>query len=221
MGRVRVVLVRPWVVGVLVVAVAAVGLGAYWFQPWKLWQDQTVTEALPGAVEPSAAPEEDRPEATSPTDSPTSSAPTSSASTSSAPTSSAPTPSASTSSAPTPAGPETLASGELISHEHTTSGAVKLVRLADGSHVVRLENLDTSNGPDLRVWLTDAPVKEGRAGWHVFDDGEYVSLGRLKGNKGSQNYPLPADVDPARFSSVSIWCDRFDVSFGAAELARA
>ena len=196
MGRVRAVLVRPWAVGVVVVAVAAVGLGSYWFQPWKLWQDQTVTEALPSAVEPSAEPEEDRPEATSSTGSPTPSA-------------------------PTPAGPETLASGELISHEHTTSGAVKLVRLADGSHVVRLENLDTSNGPDLRVWLTDAPVKEGRAGWHVFDDGEYVSLGRLKGNKGSQNYPLPAGVDPARFNSVSIWCDRFDVSFGAAELARA
>ncbi|WP_215447912.1 DM13 domain-containing protein [Streptomyces sp. ATCC 21386] len=195
MGRVRAVLVRPWVVGVLVVAVAAVGLGSYWFQPWKLWQDQTVTEALPGAVETSAVSEPERAGATSPTGSPTPSA-------------------------PAPAGPETLADGELISHEHTTSGAVKLVRLADGSHVVRLENLDTSNGPDLRVWLTDAPVKEGRAGWHVFDDGKYVSLGRLKGNKGSQNYPLPADVDPAGFSSVSIWCDRFDVSFGAAELTR-
>ena len=94
------------------------------------------------------------------------------------------------------------------------------MELADGSHVVRLENLDTSNGPDLRVLLTDAPVQEGRAGWRVFDDGEYVSLGKLKGNKGSQNYVLPDDVDPARYTSVSIWCDRFDVSFGAAELAR-
>ncbi|MFI2721484.1 DM13 domain-containing protein, partial [Streptomyces collinus] len=104
--------------------------------------------------------------------------------------------------------------------EETLTGSVKLVRLADGSHVVRLEDLDTSNGPDLRVWLTDAPVKQGRAGWHVFDDGAYVSLGKLKGNKGSQNYTVPADVDPSRYTSVSIWCDRFDVSFGAAELAR-
>lgn len=117
--------------------------------------------------------------------------------------------------------PQTLASGELISHEHATSGTVKLVRLADGSHVVRLENLDTSNGPDLRVWLTDAPVKEGPTGWHVFDDGEYVSLGKLKGNKGSQNYAVPEDADLSRYGSVSIWCDRFDVSFGAAELASA
>ena len=185
MGRGRKTRGRPFVIGALVVTVVGAGLGLYWFQPWKLWQDETVQEALPGAVAPTAPP--------------------------------AHAPSAS----PSPALlPRTLAGGELISHEHATSGSVKLVRLADGSHVVRLEDLDTSNGPDLRVWLTDAPVKEGRAGWHVFDDGAYVSLGKLKGNKGSQNYTLPADVDPSRFTSVTIWCDRFDVSFGAAELAR-
>ncbi len=106
----------------------------------------------------------------------------------------------------------------MISHEHTTTGTAKLIRLPDGSRTLRLENLDTSNGPDLRVWLTDAPVKEGVAGWRVFDDGKYVSLGKLKGNKGDQNYEIPADVNLADYSSVTIWCDRFDVSFGAAAL---
>jgi hypothetical protein len=189
MGCVRKALTGPLVVAVLVVAVVGGGFGLYWFQPWKLWQDETVREALPGGAEASAPP------AAAPSDEP--SAPSSPAT-----------------------GPQTLASGELISHEHATSGTVKLVRLADGSHVVRLENLDTSNGPDLRVWLTDAPVKQGKAGWHVFDDGKYVSLGKLKGNKGSQNYALPLDVDPSNYGSVSIWCDRFDVSFGAADLTR-
>ncbi|MER6999778.1 DM13 domain-containing protein [Streptomyces sp. NPDC000410] len=118
-----------------------------------------------------------------------------------------------------PTGPTTVAQGTFTSHEHTTTGTVKLIRLPDGSHTVRLENLDTSNGPDLRVWLTDAPVKEGRAGWHVFDDGTHVSLGKLKGNKGDQNYAVPADVDLTDLASVAIWCDRFNVSFGAAELA--
>jgi hypothetical protein len=192
MGRVRKVLVRPLVIAVLVVAIGGVGFGLYWFQPWKLWQDETVEEALPGVVETSAPP------VVTPSDKP----------------------SDKPSEEPAASGPQTLASGELISHEHATSGTVKLVRLADGSHVVRLENLDTSNGPALRVWLTDAPVKEGRDGWHVFDDGKYVSLGELKGNKGSQNYALPRDVDPADYTSVSIWCDRFDVSFGAAQFAR-
>jgi hypothetical protein len=171
-----------------VVAVTGAGFGLYWFQPWKLWVDETVQEALPVTADTSKTP--------------------------------AGAPPAGKPSKPAPAGPVTVASGELISHEHTTSGTVHLVRLADGSHVVRLANLDTSNGPDLRVWLTDARVEEGRAGWRVFDDGDHVSLGRLKGNKGSQNYAVPDDIDPARYRSVSIWCDRFDVSFGAAELAR-
>ncbi|OLZ73063.1 hypothetical protein AVW11_03070 [Streptomyces amritsarensis] len=42
-----------------------------------------------------------------------------------------------------------------------------------------------------------------------------------KGNKGDQNYPIPADVNLADCTGVSIWCDRFDVSFGAAALTPA
>jgi hypothetical protein len=35
-----------------------------------------------------------------------------------------------------------------------------------------------------------------------------------------QNHPLPADLDLGRYASVAIWCDRFNVSFGAAGLTR-
>lgn len=184
MGHMRERLPRPVVAGLLV-ALAVAGVGLYWFQPWKLWQDKTVQEALPGATALPADGSADEPTARR-------------------------TPAAS--------GQVTVATGEFISHEHPTSGTVRLLRLADGSHIARLEGLDTSNGPDLRVWLTDAPVKEGRAGWHVFDDGAYESLGKLKGNKGDQNYRLPRGADPADFTSLTIWCDRFDVSFGAAQL---
>ncbi|MEU6985810.1 DM13 domain-containing protein [Streptomyces sp. NPDC046324] len=162
-------------------AVLLAALGLYWFQPWKLWQDETVDEALPTAAPGATA-------------------------------------SPGASDADPSAGPRTVARGDLISHEHKTTGTAKLIRLADGSLTLRLEDLNTSNGPDLRVWLTDAPVKEGVAGWRVFDDGAYVSLGKLKGNKGDQNYPLPPGTDPSAFTSVTIWCDRFDVSFGAAAL---
>jgi hypothetical protein len=120
---------------------------------------------------------------------------------------------------PAPAAePVLLASGELISHEHETTGTVQVLRLPDGSRVLRLRNLDTSNGPLLKVWITDAPVIAGRAGWHVFDDGRYVDLGELKGNVGSSNYVLPRSVDLTQLTAVSIWCDRFNVSFGAAAL---
>lgn len=116
--------------------------------------------------------------------------------------------------------PVTVAQGTFISHEHTTTGTAKVVRLADGTHTLRLEGLDTSNGPDLHVLLSDAPVEEGPAGWRVFDEGKHVDLAELKGNRGDQNYPLPAGIDWTKHPSVSIWCDRFDVSFGAAALAR-
>jgi hypothetical protein len=68
------------------------------------------------------------------------------------------------------------------------------------------------------VWLADQPVREGAAGWRVFDDGTWVELGRLKGNRGDQAYDIPNDLDLNQFSSVSIWRRRFAVSFGAAPL---
>jgi hypothetical protein len=117
-----------------------------------------------------------------------------------------------------PAEPVVLARGELISHEHESSGSVVVLELPDGSRVLRLEDLSTSNGPDLQVWITDAPVIEGRDGWHVFDDGRHLDLGDLKGNIGSSNYPLPPEADLTQLSSVSIWCKRFAVSFAAAAL---
>lgn len=119
------------------------------------------------------------------------------------------------------AAPVVLSEGTFISHEHPTGGSVRILELPDGSRVLRIEGLDTSNGPDLKVWLTDAPVIDGTEGWFVFDDGDYVDLGSLKGNQGNQNYSIPADTDLSDLTSVAIWCDRFSVSFGAAELADA
>ncbi|MFI2709810.1 DM13 domain-containing protein [Micromonospora sp. NPDC018662] len=123
--------------------------------------------------------------------------------------------------APTPAGPVLLGSGEFVSHEHDTRGAARIVRTADGRHRLELVGLDTSNGPDLQVWLTDQPVRTGPSGWRVFDDGRHVALGPLKGNRGDQAYAIPAGTDLAGLTSVSIWCERFAVSFGAAALTAA
>ena len=187
---------RGVIASVAVVAVLVGGVGLALFQPWKLFVDDVVEEDLPAASAPASASAE--------------------------PAQPDPEESASAAAEPDePAGPVRLAEGDFISHEHTTTGSVAIVELPDGSRVLRLEDLNTSNGPDLKVWLTDAPVIEGTAGWGVFDDGRWVDLGKLKGNIGSQNYEIPADVALEDYSSVSIWCDRFNVSFGAAELAPA
>ncbi len=122
-----------------------------------------------------------------------------------------------TTATPTPAQPVELASGEFISREHETTGTARIVRLPDGQVVVRLEDFETSNGPVLVVWLSqnDAQGDDG-----AFDD-DYIDLGPLKGNVGDQNYVVPPEVNAAAYTSVVIWCDRFDVSFGAANLSEA
>jgi len=114
--------------------------------------------------------------------------------------------------------PAVVRQGEFVSHEHHTSGLARVVLKPDGSRVLELVGLDTSNGPDLRVWLSDQPVRTGRDGWRVFDDGKWLELGRLKGNKGDQTYAIPAGTNLDHLDSAAIWCKRFSVSFGAASL---
>ena len=169
-------------VPLVLLLVIVLAIGAWLFQPWKLFTDEVVDEALPL---PAAA--------------------------SSAPTNPGTTPE------PTPE-PQVLAKGRFISHEHETTGRAEVLQLPDGKRVLRFEDLQTSNGPDLKVWLAAAPVIPGTDGWFVFDDDEFEDLGPLKGNIGNQNYRIPDSVDLKQLSSVSIWCDRFSVSFGAAEL---
>lgn len=188
---------RAAILAGLFAAAIAVAVGLYLFQPWRIFTSSTVTEDVPTAA-PAAAPAQ---ESTAEPSAPAASA-----------TPAAPAPPAA------PAAPRELATGQLISHEHASSGTVRILELADGSRILRLEGLDTSDGPDLKVWLSDAPVIEGVAGWHVFDDGAYLDLGALKANKGDQNYEIPAAAVLGDYTSVSIWCARFAVSFAAAEL---
>lgn len=107
-----------------------------------------------------------------------------------------------------------LAKASFRDRAHHARGTARIVRLADGSRILRLEGLDVENGPDLHVTLAEAAAD---APDDAYDKG-YVSLGKLKGNKGDQTYAIAADVDLSRFASVVIWCKRFSVAFGTAPL---
>lgn len=113
-----------------------------------------------------------------------------------------------------PSEPIELASGSFVSREHETTGTARVLRLADGQQILRLEGFETSNGPALFVYLSTNPAQGEDS---AFDD-EYLDLGRLKGNIGDQNYVVPPEIDSTGWTSVVIWCDRFSVSFGAADL---
>jgi len=106
------------------------------------------------------------------------------------------------------------ASGSFIDRSHPTEGSAVVLGDGSGQRFLRFEDFRTDNGPDLNVYLSAAPT-DAPAG--QFDD-DFVDLGDLKGNVGAQNYEVPAGLDLDHYSTVAIWCVRFGVVFGVAEL---
>ena len=98
---------------------------------------------------------------------------------------------------------------------HRGSGTATIYRTPDGSEVLRLEGLNVTNGPALHVVLSTHPDPERSE--QVKQEG-YVDLGDLKGNRGNQNYPIPAGVDTSVHKSVVIYCYPFAVVFSVATL---
>jgi hypothetical protein len=101
------------------------------------------------------------------------------------------------------------------------SGAGTAVVLSDGAQrFVRFEDdFSTTNGPDLFVFL-------GTGSGRYDDPVEYIELGVLRGNIGSQNYEVPAvhpgtgePIDLSVFDHVAVWCRRFDATFAIARVA--
>ena len=119
-----------------------------------------------------------------------------------------------------PPSPVGLKRGEFTDADrfHQGSGQATIYQLPDGSHVLRLENLDVTNGPDLRVILSPSPNPQSSA--EVKGQG-YVELDKLKGNRGNQNYPIPAGFDVDPIQSVVIYCKPFRVIFSIASLQSA
>ena len=185
-----------WGLALLVVAVLAT-FALYWFAPWNLFVDREVDEALPGAVPGGRDEAEGTTGAANATG-----------------------PAGATGAPPAEAEVEVvaLAEGGFESLEHETEGTALVIELEDGSRFLRLEDLVTSNGPDLRVILSDQPLSDD---WEVWDDGNHIDLGGLKGNLGSSNYAIPSNVALGDFETAVIWCRRFSVGFGVAPLTPA
>ncbi len=112
--------------------------------------------------------------------------------------------------------PAVLAEGEFVSQEHETAGTARVIRLASGEHILRLEGFSTSDGPDVHVWLS---ADKAGGDWGSYDDSRHVALGELKATDGNHNYAIPADAKLEGLRSAVIWCDRFSVAFGSAPLA--
>ncbi|HYF46732.1 MAG TPA: DM13 domain-containing protein [Acidimicrobiales bacterium] len=110
---------------------------------------------------------------------------------------------------------QTEAQGSFVSLDHPTSGTATVLGDGSGQRFLRFTGFETDNGPDLNVYLSTTPPDGDES---TFDD-DFVDLGDLRGNVGDQNYEIPTDVDLSRHHTVVIWCGRFSVPFGAAQLA--
>jgi hypothetical protein len=113
------------------------------------------------------------------------------------------------------AAPMPLSQGRFHGVAHATQGLATIYQIPDGTRALRLTEFETSNGPDVQVYLVAA--KDATDNDTVTTAG-FIHLGALKGNVGDQNYAVPADVDLATYQAVTIWCRRFGVNFGTAPL---
>ena len=172
--------VRPWPVQVALVGAPMVAF--LWWTLAPALYDETVVEALPVASRPGTP----TTAVAAPADPPTATT---------------------TTVAPEPL---LLRSGSLAGIDHDATGTAALYRLPDGSHLVRLEDIDIENGPDYHLYLVgDADARTPDGGTH---------LGALKGNRGSQNYEVPAGLPVDGDLTVLVWCRAFAVPVANATL---
>ena len=115
-------------------------------------------------------------------------------------------------------GPMAVTKGNFKGLAHETKGLASIYQLADGKRTLRLTDFETSNGPDVHIYLTAAEIEKGN---DAIKQAGFIDLGSMKGNKGDQNYDIPADVDLNKYKNVTIWCARFGVNFATAPLASA
>jgi len=111
---------------------------------------------------------------------------------------------------------QVLASGTFHSVAHESAGQATIFQLAEGKRVLRFTNFQTSNGPDVRVYLVAAPDASDS---DTVKKAGFVEVGALKGNVGDQNYEIASDLDLNKYRAVTIWCKRFSVNFATAPLS--
>ena len=109
--------------------------------------------------------------------------------------------------------PVLLAKWDFYSTDVQSSWVVKILDYWT-KKILRIENLSTSSWPDLKVYFWVNSNLKTENDLHA---GKFL-VAHLKGNKWTQNYDIPADVDISKYKSVAIHCKRFNHSFAFANI---
>jgi len=97
-----------------------------------------------------------------------------------------------------------IAQAQFQPRAHSVEGRALLIEEA-GEKIVRFEDFETINGPNLHIYLSSE-----------LGDGDFVDLGKIRATKGSVNYEVPTGTDTTRYNKVLVWCVPFGVLFSYA-----
>ncbi|MBL1434458.1 DM13 domain-containing protein [Candidatus Wolfebacteria bacterium] len=89
---------------------------------------------------------------------------------------------------------------------HPASGSVRVIK-SSGETILRFEDFETINGPNLHLYLSKDLEAE-----------DFIDLGAIRGTKGNINYTVPEGVDLSEYRYVMYWCVPFSVLFNYAEI---
>ncbi len=89
---------------------------------------------------------------------------------------------------------------------HAASGGVSVLKSAKGNQVVLDADFEFDGAPDPKLGF-------GKNGYV-----KSTQFSVLKSNSGEQTYEIPATIDPANYTEVWIWCEKYAVPLGVATL---
>ncbi len=100
-------------------------------------------------------------------------------------------------------------SGTFRGYGNENVSGTARIYLTNNQYLLKLENFSTSNGPDLKVYLSTASSPS-----------EFISLGGLKSTNGNQVYEISGTPDFTKHKFVLIHCERYNHLFGSTELMK-
>ncbi|MFD1257682.1 DM13 domain-containing protein [Mucilaginibacter terrae] len=98
--------------------------------------------------------------------------------------------------------PETSSSSFRNGAYGSVTGTARVYE-TNGKYQLALENFTSSNGPDLKVYISkeQQPVN-------------FVNLGSLKSTAGNQLYDIPVSINVKEYTYALIYCQQYSHLFG-------
>lgn len=111
--------------------------------------------------------------------------------------------------AATHAGERTIASGQFSGKSgHVASGGVSLRETESGTVVMLQPDFKFDGAPDPKLGF-------GKNGYDAA-----AQFSELRSNSGTQLYEIPASIDPAGYTEIWVWCEKYAVPLGVARLTK-